>query len=364
MFGIPPFPANRRALIARRSLSTQSTRRLRRRRTWSIEALEDRTLLSTFTVNSLGDTGTGTGTSGDLRYCITQADGTTGNNTINFSVTGTITLNSQLPDLSNTTGLTDIEGPGAANLTVARSGATGTPDFGIFVVDYAATVKLVGLTITGGFVSGFDGGGGIFIYNGGTVTVTNSTIAGNSTTDFQGGGISNGGTLTITNSTISDNSAPNGNGGGIAGGTLTITNSTISDNSAGFAGGGIHTGASSTLTVTNSTIAGNNVAEGLLGGGLEVAIGTTATLYNTIVALNTSGSGHDALANDIALTGGTVSTSSAYNLIGTGGSGGLVSGVNGNQVGIANPGLGTLAENGGPTQTIAPGSLHFKLYRR
>ena len=52
------------------------------------------------------------------------------------------------------------------------------------------------------------------------------------------------------------------------------------------------------------------------------------------------------------------SASSAYNLIGTGGSGGLINGVNGNQVGVANPGLDALADNGGPTQTIAllPGS--------
>ena len=40
-------------------------------------------------------------------------------------------------------------------------------------------------------------------------------------------------------------------------------------------------------------------------------------------------------------------------MIGTGGSGGLVNGVNGNQVGVADPGLGPLADNGGPTQTIA-----------
>ena len=52
--------------------------------------------------------------SGDLRYVITQADQSAGDNTIDFAVTGTITLNSALPDLSNTTGLTDIEGPGAA----------------------------------------------------------------------------------------------------------------------------------------------------------------------------------------------------------------------------------------------------------
>src|SRR5213079_501719 len=49
---------------------------------------------------------------------------------------------------------------------------------------------------------------------------------------------------------------------------------------------------------------------------------------------------------------------SAFNLIGTGGSGGLTNGSNGNQVGVSNPGLGSLADNGGPTQTIAlsPGS--------
>ena len=44
---------------------------------------------------------------------------------------------------------------------------------------------------------------------------------------------------------------------------------------------------------------------------------------------------------------------SSHNLIGTGGSGGLTNGTNGNLVGVANPGLGTLASNGGPTQTIA-----------
>ena len=53
-----------------------------------------------------------------------------------------------------------------------------------------------------------------------------------------------------------------------------------------------------------------------------------------------------------------MSSSSAYNLIGSNGFGGLVNGVNGNQVGVADPGLGPLAYYGGPTQTIAllPGS--------
>jgi hypothetical protein len=43
--------------------------------------------------------------------------------------------------------------------------------------------------------------------------------------------------------------------------------------------------------------------------------------------------------------------SSSFNLIGNGGAGGLVDGTNSNQVGVVNPGLNPLADNGGPTQT-------------
>ena len=84
-----------------------------------------------------------------------------------------------------------------------------------------------------------------------------------------------------------------------------------------------------------------------------MAVGSsTPLLDNTLIALNTSGVGSAATPDDIA---GTVSSASAYNLIGTGGSGGLVNGTNGNQVGVADPGLDPrgLQNNGGPTKTIA-----------
>ena len=89
------------------------------------------------------------------------------------------------------------------------------------------------------------------------------------------------------------------------------------------------------------------------------------TTNNTIVAQNTAGTGATAGFSDVS---GSLNTASGFDLIGTGGAGGLTSGVNGNQVGVSNPGLATtsvtttggtkqtiasLANNGGPTQTIA-----------
>ena len=78
-------------------------------------------------------------------------------------------------------------------------------------------------------------GGGI--YSRGTVTVTNSTLSGNSA--IHGGGIINYGTLTVTNSTLSGNSASQKGGGILNAGTLTVTNSTLASNSAGDDGGWI-----------------------------------------------------------------------------------------------------------------------------
>jgi hypothetical protein len=48
---------------------------------------------------------------------------------------------------------------------------------------------------------------------------------------------------------------------------------------------------------------------------------------------------------------GSFDSSSSYNLVGVGG--GLTNGFNGNIVGVTNPMLGPLANNGGPTQTMA-----------
>ena len=85
-------------------------------------------------------------------------------------------------------------------------------------------------------------------------------------------------------------------------------------------------------------------------------LGGTATLDNTIVALNTSGTGSGAHASDIA--GGTVVLGQRVQPDRHRRFRRPDQRDNGNQVGVANPGLGPLANNGGPTQTIAllPGS--------
>jgi hypothetical protein len=312
---------------------------------------------------------------GTLRWAITQANQpNTGDDTITFApgLTGTITLNSALPDLSDTTGRIDIEGPGATALTVARSSEPGTPDFRIFTVDAGVKAKLDGLTITGGQA---DQGGGII--NEGDLTIAGCTIKGNrvgfgvilnweagsltiidtsidSNLADEGCGVVNYGTFEIAGSAITNNrSGSNFSGGGIVNlGTGTVLNCTIAYNWDSVSGGIANWGGE--ISVIDSTIAYNRMAYAMPssepGGGVRV-LGGTVTLMNSIVALNFGAVGEGAPPSDID---GTVSSTSANNLIGTGGSGGLVDGVNGNLVGVVDPQLGPLQDNGGPTWSVAP----------
>jgi hypothetical protein len=254
-----------------------------------------------------------------------------------------------LPNLNNN--LT-INGPGANLLTVQRSNAA--PNFSVFIVT-ATNVSLAGLTISGGNATG---GAGIFNSSTGTLNITGCSVSGNSSLSG-GGGVTNTttGTLNITGSTISGNTAA-GNGGGIANatGTINIINSTISGNSAAGDAGGVDVNNAGVVNVTNSTITNNRAdsdgnATGS-GGGTSSGGGTLA-LRNSIVAGNFIGASPATTASDIANIGGTIDPASSFNLIGTGGSGGLTNGVNNNQVGVADPKLGPLVNNGGATQTHA-----------
>ena len=113
------------------------------------------------------------------------------------------------------------------------------------------------------------GGGGIASYS--TLTITDSVIS-NNTTQYHGGGILiRDGSLNMTNTLVIDNTqtryavgCSSCLGGGInkEGGTITLTDSTITGNSAGLEGGGLATrsGSSAGITLVNTTITGNSAS--------------------------------------------------------------------------------------------------------
>ena len=155
----------------------------------------------------------------------------------------------------------------------------------VFHILPGSTVDITGVAVRNGN-PGDASGGGIFNDKGRTLTLTDSTVAGNSAATLDGGisnngeldirdsnigdneakfggGIANDGTLTLSGSTVAGNSAA-GLGGGISNdGELDISDSTVRDNEAKFGGGIANDG---TLTLSGSTVAGNSVAA--LGGGI------------------------------------------------------------------------------------------------
>jgi uncharacterized repeat protein (TIGR01451 family) len=246
---------------------------------------------------------------------------------------------------------------------------------GIFVVGSPATMTLTSCTLTndsavnggGGlctdgpdtvkmttctFSNDSAGAGGGVCNSGGTVVLTNSTLANDT-----GSGLDNQGTATVTGCTFSNDSDFDG-GGLLNFGPATLLNCTFANNTAtgstsSNGGGAIYNGSLGgkwfTLKVTNCTLADNTASNGA-GGGIWNAGSGTLNLPNTIVAQNTA-----ALAGaDIS---GTINTAD-HNLIGDGGGSTIVTDEGGNLVGgngnpVIDPRLGPLQNNGGPTQTLA-----------
>ena len=112
-------------------------------------------------------------------------------------------------------------------------------------------------------------GGGIANQRLGTLTLHNSTLSGNSATK-QGGGIYiSEGAVMLNNSTLAGNSAPLGGGiyrvssrnTGLRN-TLSVSRSTLAGNSATEQGGGIYCYDDSVITLIDSIIAGNAAPEG------------------------------------------------------------------------------------------------------
>ncbi|MBS0287061.1 MAG: hypothetical protein JSR17_07185, partial [Proteobacteria bacterium] len=218
-------------------------------------------------------------------------------------------------------------------------------------------------TVSGNSSLGGDGGGGVYIQNA-TANINDSTIACNSA--FDGGGIEavqknkEATVVDITNSTIVNNIADggkglgSGTGGGILddGATFQIANSTMTLNQAGK-GGAIFLDHDGNVTIDNSTIANNETDIKGISGAIDTQSHGTVSLTSTIVAANDADVIYDNNLSDDRDLSGTGFTSFGNNLIGN-----ITNGSNdftptSGDIINSDPMLGTIANNGGPTLTLA-----------
>ncbi len=179
---------------------------------------------------------------------------------------GTYTLTRESPtdeqggDLNITSSLI-LRGAGQEQTTLDGSGK-----FRVLRVHKGVRVFVESLTIRGGFyrTSEYrDGGGGV--HNDGTLTLTNVTVVGNTTTGW-GGGILSRGTLTLNRVLFRENRSER-SGGALYNqeGTVEITDSIIAENKAGGCGGGF-TFEGGTQTLKQVSVARNESGGG--GGGI------------------------------------------------------------------------------------------------
>jgi len=339
-----------------------------------LTVLESRLTPNTYTVTTLADGG-----AGSFRQAILTANANAGADTVEFDAalfgtTQTITLSSGAPQVTDALTITgpavgvtlkntnladnvlDVwQAPDGAKMVFSNLTFTGgTATAGLTAGLYAdfQDVTLTNCVFTGNTAQN---GVGAVSTVAGPMTLINCSVTNNKGT-IGGGVTSNGGTLTLLNCAITNNTSTQNAGGGVrfnsslGTGTLTVRNCTIAGNTAASAGGGIGLSAfSGTATIENCTVTGNAVTGTPVngGGGIGRFSGTGGiALESCIVAGNTS-----ALGPDIGTAGPVLASNCAIGeaagFILTGGSNNL------SYQPVANLKLGSLANNGGPTQTIA-----------
>ncbi len=136
--------------------------------------------------------------------------------------------------------------------------------------------------------SGTGGGGGaLYLRDGLSATITNSTITGNGAGPGGWGGaiLLRLSDLTISGSTIVDNTAFIGGGLFVSEGNVTIDDTTIDDNEGAERGGGIWTGFTSTLDITGGSVSGNRAGD-LGGAGIFAQEDPTISMTGTAMVGN------------------------------------------------------------------------------
>lgn len=311
----------RRKLAARARSGNDTVPTLARRRPTRrplrVEVLEDRRMLALLTVNSVLDIVLPNDGLVTLREAITAANTDTltdlgqkgfGVDIIEFDpvVFGTPrVIQLALGELNVTQSLT-INGPGHALLSIDAQQTSRIFNFSVTLGNHT----IAGITLTGGKATG-EGGA---VRSQSNLTVDASVIRGNTATGRGGGIFCGPGDLSITNSTITGNSTTGsfGNGGGVFANRATVTNSTLTDNQTSgnnAHGGGLY--GVRHVELAGSTISGNRtLGSGVHGGGLHAY---SVKLTNTTVTDNrAAGSGGGFLAAYAAtLTDSTISNNMA-----------------------------------------------------
>lgn len=284
---------------------------------------------ASFIVNSTADTDDGSCTALNctLREAINAANASGSASTITFSVSGTITLSSALPQVTNTVGLTISAQPRQVTIS-------GNDSVQILDVASGARLTLDGLALVNANTVGTGGA----INNGGLLTVTRCTFGNNHA--YLGGAIysdisTTENTWNVSASTFYQNSATTG-GGAIrhGNGTANITNCTFAGNSAPN-GAALVNGTGWTINVYYSTIAGNSASAGAI---VRNASGAMV-LHSSIVA------------NPAAAANCSGSIQNAGNNLESGSSCGW--GSNSGSLSDTDPLLRSLGNYGGATDTIA-----------
>lgn len=268
------------------------------------------------------------------------------------------------------------DGPGSLRAALATANAAGSATTvvvpaGRYVVGDQLEVTGTDVTVRGAgarttVLDGGDEGRVLAVPPGASAVVEDLAITRGAESGATGGGIASAGTLVLRRTAVLDNFAGAPGGGVFNSGVLRVERSTIAGNT-GDDGGGIHN--RGTLDVVASTIAGNRTIgtpspgnpTPARGGGLYHDTGATTRIVSTTVADNRAGYG---LGGNVAGDAGTVQASSSL----------VVGGVPddcasttltalstvfttsagcGGGTALASFALGALADNGGPTDTLA-----------
>ncbi|MEI7908792.1 MAG: choice-of-anchor Q domain-containing protein [Verrucomicrobiota bacterium] len=302
---------------------------------------------------------------GSLRQAILNANALPGTDTITFG--GTTFTDASVPDVITLTSgeLTitsplNIMGPGANALHISANHSSRV----LNLVAGSYGVRLDGLTLRDGAVSD-QSGAGIQSSTSGSLTITRCVIRDNQLTNTggtveQGAGIYQAaGQLIIRDSALSGNAAVNGWGGAVSvdkAASLQLVNSTVSGNQANQ-GAGIWINPGSLVSIIQSTLSANAATTN--GGGIFNNNGAV-TLANSLVAANAApaqpdlySAAPDPGAGLFSLGGNLLGSNSTGTSTFTAGLPNASADFVGTAAAPLNPVVGPLANNGGPTPTIA-----------